>query len=174
MPACAAVAVACSIDEWGLQMSLICLLVNADDDVLADYGVHQCVGLGGKLVQAGAGNRASGQHHRGRSGFDLESDRRRHRPVIRGTPDRHAIGGGSNKTFGVFVYFDQWGRIQVSVMGDLIFDVVTGRLQLCLYRFSGVRRSDDRQRWGIQREGGYPMRDEQIAKVADAVAVQMS
>lgn len=51
-------------------------------------------------------------------------------------------------------------------MDDPIFDVVTERFQHCLYRLNGVRRYDDRQRWGIQRKGGDPMRDEQIAKVA--------
>lgn len=34
----------------GVEDILDLLLGNAGDDVLADYGVHQCVGLGGEIV----------------------------------------------------------------------------------------------------------------------------
>ena len=47
------------------------------------------------------------------------------------------------------------------------------RLQRRLHRLGGAGRSDDRQRRGIGREDGDPTGDEDVAEIADVVAVQV-
>ena len=128
---------------------------------------------GRQLVQAGAGHRISGQHHRRGPEFDPEPDGWCHRPVIgRGHPDRHSVAI-PHRTFGVFVHFDGRRGLQIGVVSDPVTDVVAKRVQGRLNRVRGARRSDDRQRGGIRGERADPTRDEDVAEVADVIAVQV-
>ena len=172
-PARAAVAAASSHRRVVIADVLDALLRDVGEDVFANHGVHQGIRAGRQLVQAGAGHRVAGQHHRSAIEFDPEPDRRRHRSVIgRRHPDRHAVAI-PHRAVGVFVDLDRRRRVQVGVMGDPVADVVAERLQRRLHRLGGARGPDDRQRRRIGREVGDPTGDDDVAEFGDVVAVQV-